>query len=699
MQDEDDEVQLLKQSQKLGERREVSGRQQEAGGEAGISMLKPESSPTRRGLVRRGGSTYGSLENRRRSDGSLESNGIYDSARMPCANIHSSQLGRTVVELMRFGVKPLSSALQFVRQLCDDFGSRFVVLIVSVYFGVKGFLYPVIYSGMLPYNKEILRVDGKMHSKIKVIALTPWGMKALFGFVSDIFPIFGYKKKYYILGAAAVGTIAFALLGTLHLEPSESEKSFIDFSQRPEVGLASALFFVGMMEQSIVDILTEGSYAQQMAEKPETGSNIVTWVWTVYQIGGLLAALVTGPLTTMLGPKAIFLFAIPFSVQVLFPIGLGFLPEDRITNDLQIGEETVDESEGILSIEDGTSAVELPEPFFSPKRQRQCACITMDTTLLRNNYRIFSLAIGMALAAMGLIVFELASSDVSQMIYACLVSVILCGLSFVALPRTLALCNTYMFLCEALYVQMDGAMDYFYTAKPNCVADGPHFSWNYYLTYTSLVGTIAGLGGVFIFQTVLSKRNFRLVFWSTMLLRIIASLFDIVIVSRWNTKIGVPDNYAYMLGDAVIYNMTYMINFMPPVVLTSKLCPKNMEATVYALLAGFQNFGQQVAKSIGVYMMHAFKIETEPPRCNFHGLVTMIIIGHMILPALTIPLTFFMLPNKRIDEEFSADDVKENNHNRAKSPEVEDFESDKQKLLEQQENLEMSKSCLDDDDK
>ena len=84
-----------------------------------------------------------------------------------------------------------------------------------------------------------------------------------------------------------------------------------------------------------------------------------------------------------------------------------------------------------------------------------------------------------------------------------------------------------------------------------------------------------------------------------------------------------------MLGDNIIYQICYMCNFMPAVVLTSKICPENMEvhkrtsvvfcfdfydinasklltastvclvdalqATVYALLSGFQNFGQQVA--------------------------------------------------------------------------------------------------------
>lgn len=33
----------------------------------------------------------------------------------------------------------------------------------------------------------------------------------------------------------------------------------------------------------------------------------------------------------------------------------------------------------------------------------------------------------------------------------------------------------------------------------------------------------------------------------------------------------------------------------------------------------------------------------------------MIVLGHMVLPALTIPLTFLMLPNKRLDEDLEND--------------------------------------------
>ena len=569
------------------------------------------------------------------------------------------------MRLLHMMMRPLSSGVDFVEDLCDNFGWRFVTLIFSVYFGVKGFLYPIVASGMLPYNKTVLKIDAKQHARVKVVAFTPWGMKAWFGLISDVFPIFGYKKRYYIVIATLVGTASFLLLGTLKLEPDTQGVS-VENNSRAAVSIAAVLFFISMTEQSIVDLLTEGSYAAQMIEKPHTGSSIVTWVWTTYQFGGLLAACLAGPLTTWLSPKALFLVSVPFSLQVLVPVLLGYLPEKKITN---LGHDVMQQQQLLLGANNDNDSA-------SPKQQQQqqlqqlegtpggkrkrpprscCPCIAMDTALFRKNIKVFALAFVMAAAAMGLVAVEMLAGDEGQMIYACTVSVLLCGLSFAALPRTLALCNSYMFLCDALYIQIDGAMDYFYTAERTCLADGPHFSWNYYLTYTQVVGTVASLAGVWFFQVFLSKWKFRHVFWVSMSVRIFASIFDIIIVTRLNTRVlGIDDKFAYLLGDAIIYNMTYMINFMPPVVLTSKLCPKNMESTMYALLAGFQNFGQQVAKSIGVYMMARYRIKTEVP-CDFGGLSNMIVLGHMILPALTIPLVFVMLPDKRLDEDIYDD--------------------------------------------
>ena len=93
---------------------------------------------------------------------------------------------------------------------------------------------------------------------------------------------------------------------------------------------------------------------------------------------------------------------------------------------------------------------------------------------------------------------------------------------------------------------------------------------------------------------------------------------------------------------------------MPAVILTSKLCPKGMEATVYALLAGFQNFGHAISRSVGVYFIEAFGIKTTAP-CDFSNLAYVIMVSHMVLPLLSIPLTFVLLPKERMTDKLDVD--------------------------------------------
>ena len=93
------------------------------------------------------------------------------------------------------------------------------------------------------------------------------------------------------------------------------------------------------------------------------------------------------------------------------------------------------------------------------------------------------------------------------------------------------------------------------------------------------------------------------------------------------------------------------LDFMPGVVLTSKLCPKHVEATTYALLAGFQNFGQQVARTGGVFAMDALELQPEPAEgsggggCDFSALPALLLVSHTLLPLLTVPLTWVLIPD------------------------------------------------------
>ena len=510
---------------------------------------------------------------------------------------------------------PCRSFSAYYRRVTGCFGTKFVWMLFSAYFGVKGFLYTMLVTGQLPYFRSYEHVSGSSYQAYGTVAMTPWSMKALFGAISDALPIKGYHKRPYIVGAAAVGTASLALLAAVKIG-------------RSAAGLAAILFFFCHLELSVVDLLCEGKYAEMMVEKPHTSTDLVTWVWGTYQLGCLLASCLVGPLADKGFIRGMFWICLPFAAQILLPALRGWLPETPVR----------------AARAGAHAAARCCKPVWGK--------------VLRH-WRTFVLAVAMAVCALTLAVLNVQFKETPGVIlgYCIGASVVLCAMSFWALPRMLAKCNVYMFLASATYLQIAGAVDYFYTAQADCIEDGPHFSYTYYTTWSSIVQSVFGAVGVSLFQIVMSKWKFRTVFWSTTLLRVSASVVDIVIVKRWNVnKLGVSDKAMFMLGYNIVYSVSYMMEFMPAVILTSKLCPKNMESTMYALLAGFQNLGQGIARSMGLFGIAWFGVKTpaEPTLadpCNFEGLSSLVMMSHMLFPLVTIPLTFCLIPNALLTDD------------------------------------------------
>merc|ERR1719311_802628 len=80
------------------------------------------------------------------------------------------------------------------------------------------------------------------------------------------------------------------------------------------------------------------------------------------------------------------------------------------------------------------------------------------------------------------------------------------------------------------------------------------------------------------------------------------NLCDCILLSRLNVRMGIPDK-AFVLGGSVLQTIVSQWMWMPGVVILSQLCPKGMEATMYALLAGCHNLGNTIASNCGAYVL------------------------------------------------------------------------------------------------
>ena len=245
-----------------------------------------------------------------------------------------------------------------------------------------------------------------------------------------------------------------------------------------------------------------------------------------------------------------------------------------------------------------------------------------------------------------------------DLMYACIVlTVVCCVCAFLTLPLVIAKANVFTYAYFTLYIQLPGALDSFYLANEACVPDGPHFSYTFYNTVGAVIQNIGGICGVTMFNYVFSKQNYQVTLCVSVSLMIIASVFDIVMVERWNIYIGIPYHAMYLCGDAVIYNVCYMLSYTPVVLLMSRLCPRGSESMIYALMAGFANLGTTMSNTVGSLLIEfRFPFVTTPP-CDFSNLRWLIIIGHMGMPLAIVPLSFLLLPRARI-----CDDIDVNGH-------------------------------------
>jgi predicted MFS family arabinose efflux permease len=166
----------------------------------------------------------------------------------------------------------------------------------------------------LPYYKS-LGVSGRDYQIYGSVAVTPFALKGLIGSLSDAVPLFGFHKSTYIIVVALLGSISFLILGA---------------SSSLTAPWAACLFFLVSVETSVVDLLCEGKYAELMRRHPESGGDVVTWVWASYHMGALFAAVITGPIADSGNLRAIFWVCLPLALQVIVPTVCGYLQDPRL---------------------------------------------------------------------------------------------------------------------------------------------------------------------------------------------------------------------------------------------------------------------------------------------------------------------------------------------------------------------------------
>src|SRR3569623_1548148 len=101
---------------------------------------------------------------------------------------------------------------------------------------------------------------------------------------------------------------------------------------------------------------------------------------------------------------------------------------------------------------------------------------------------------------------------------------------------------------------------------------------------------------------------------------------QILLVTRTNMEIGIPDS-AFTLTSNFLVQALGELNTMPLLVLCCRICPKNIEGSLYALLLSTWNFGILISSQLGGLFMIMLGI-TET---NFIYLWLMLLLTNLIM--------------------------------------------------------------------
>lgn len=172
-----------------------------------------------------------------------------------------------------------------------------VVAIATIYF-VEGAL------GLARLAQTFLLKDELHLGPAELSALTgifalPWTIKPVYGFLSDGVPLFGYRRRSYLILAGVVGALSYSLVG--HGFWGLLDDEFITTASVACLIISSACI-------AFSDVVADGIVVQKTRDSndPRLAGGLQSLCWGSAAIGGLLSAYFSGSLLEVMKPQEIF---------------------------------------------------------------------------------------------------------------------------------------------------------------------------------------------------------------------------------------------------------------------------------------------------------------------------------------------------------------------------------------------------------
>eukprot|EP00980_Cylindrotheca_fusiformis_P025900 scaffold14838_cov129-Cylindrotheca_fusiformis.AAC.5 len=213
-----------------------------------------------------------------------------------------------VVDQQSGGIKPFFKDTIFLG--IDP--SPDVVAIMSIYF-VEGAL-GLARLAQTYLLKDELHLGPSELSALTGIFVLPWTIKPLYGFLTDGFPLFGFRRRSYLILCGLLGTFSYTLVGNSFFGAFSNDDNMLIPSTVVAIMVSSACI-------AFSDVVADGIVVEKTRDSndPKIAGGLQSLCWGSAAIGGLLSAYFSGSLLEIMKPQDVFRITaiLPFSVACI----------------------------------------------------------------------------------------------------------------------------------------------------------------------------------------------------------------------------------------------------------------------------------------------------------------------------------------------------------------------------------------------
>jgi hypothetical protein len=344
----------------------------------------------------------------------------------------------------------------------------------------------------------------------------------------------------------------------------------------------------------------------------------MSFVWGGIYVAGVVATLFIGGLLTVTSPYVVFGAAAPFAALIVFPTIRNWAGDEKLTAAQQ--------------------AVQW-ERLMSQKPLVALAFIVMISTFV--------------LTYSGMQLTTKQNAAVSLVVGV----VVLSSFSLVLNP-VIAKVNAFGMIQASLCLSLGGSSFYFMTDTPEEFPNGPHFSRTFYNIVLPVVGSLCSLVGIWLYNEYSIHFTYQKLYFVGNLIAFCLYGMDCVFYARLNLEMGIND-HVFVLGASTLQSVVLNWMWLPSVVIMAQLCPRGMEAIMYANLAGCHNLGDAFSKNFGALLLEYMGVNPRGAKAEGAEFEQMWKISLIctVLPLCAVLLIPAFIPNKTTTDRLIPDDL------------------------------------------